>query len=210
MELSHGPDFIREFHWSELWKHEVTWRGVKCWKCPLDLWSYQQIIVATRPQAIIEAGVALGGSTLFLADICEMLGEGIVYGIDRDLSALDPRAAGHPRIETIEGDTCDPRVCATVAAKVHGLRTMVVLDSDHDTPHVLNELRQYAEIVTPGCYLICEDGMLDRPDHPSVAGYAGPAAAIGTFLAERTDFQPQSACVLGGTFNPGGFLLRTA
>ena len=43
-----------------------------CWKCPLDLWSYQQIIFATRPQAVIECGVAKGGTTLFLADLLDI------------------------------------------------------------------------------------------------------------------------------------------
>jgi cephalosporin hydroxylase len=208
MELTAGLVFSREFHWSQMWKHSITWRGVTCWKCPLDLWSYQQILAATRPQAIVEAGVAMGGSALFLADVCELLGGGQVYGIERDVTMFDPRAAAHPRIELITGDTCDPGVHARIAAAVRGLRTMVILDSDHDTPHVLAELRQYADLVTPSCYLICEDGILDRPDGPSVAGYAGPAAAIEAFLAERQDFRPQRECVLGATFNPEGYLLR--
>ncbi len=208
MELPSGPVFSREFHWSELWKHGITWRGVTCWKCPLDLWSYQQILVATRPEAIVEAGVAMGGSALFLADVCEMLDCGIVVGVDRHLAAFDPRAAAHPRIRTIEGDSCDPRVLASVAAAVRGLRTMVILDSDHDTPHVFAELRHYADFVTPGHYLVCEDGVLDRADGPSVTGYAGPAGALRAFLAERPDFVPQRDRVLGATFNPDGYLLR--
>jgi len=208
MELPAGLTFSREFHHSEIWKHHITWSGVTCWKCPLDLWSYQQILFATRPQAIVEAGVAMGGSTMFLADLCEMLGGGVVYGVDRDLTRFDPAAAAHPRIELIEGDTCDPAVFARIAAAVAGRRTMVILDSDHDTPHVLAELRSYADLVTPQCYLICEDGILDRPDGPSVSGYAGPAAAIRMFLAERPDFQPQRDRILGATFNPDGYLLR--
>lgn len=210
MEVPAGPTFCREFHWSEIWKHQITWRGVICWKFPLDLWSYQQIVFATRPQAVIECGVAMGGATLYLADLLDLIGEGIVCGIDKDLQLLDARTAQHPRVTVIQGDTVDPGVLELVAARVGGLRTMVILDSDHETEHVLAELRAYADLVTPGCYLVCEDAILDRPDLPSISGYCGPFRAVQQFLAGRTDFVLEDACVLGATFNPNGYLLRTS
>src|SRR5262249_33930443 len=138
--------------------------------------------------AIVEAGVAMGGSTMFLADVCEMLGEGMVYGVDRDTSQFNPAAAAHPRIELIEGDACAPDVygtdCLSSPRPGHDSDSRL----DHDTPHVLAELRLYADLVMPHCYLVCEDGTLDRPDGPSVSGHAGPSAAIRIFLAERPDF----------------------
>lgn len=47
---------------------------------------------------MVECGVAKSGTTLFLADLLDVLGEGKVYGIDRDLQSIDWRAAQHPRI----------------------------------------------------------------------------------------------------------------
>lgn len=209
MEMGAGSVFSREFHWSEIWKRQIHWRGVTCWKCPLDLWSYQQIVFATRPQAIVECGVAMGGTTLFLADMLDLLGDGLVYGIDKDLQWLDQRAASHPRISVMQGDSADPSIRQLVSDRVRGLRTMVILDSEHDTEHVLTELRAYADLVTPGCYLVCEDAILDRSGDPSVSGYRGPFGALQQFLSERSDFIHQEDCVLGATFNPGGYLLRT-
>jgi cephalosporin hydroxylase len=210
MELSTGPFFSREFHRSEIWKKQITWRGVTCWKCPLDLWSYQQIIVASRPEAVIECGVASGGTTLYLADLLDILGQGGVFGIDKNLQLIDPRATQHPRVEVIEGSTTDLGTASLVAYRVRGLRTMVILDSAQETEHVLAELRTYADLVTRGCYLVCEDAVLDRPDLPSVGAYAGPFGAIQQFLAERTDFIQHDECVLGASFNPNGYLLRTS
>lgn len=48
---------------------QTTYRGVPVWKCPLDLWIYQEIINDLRPDLIVETGTALGGSAFFLG-IC--------------------------------------------------------------------------------------------------------------------------------------------
>jgi cephalosporin hydroxylase len=208
MEVSSGGVFSQQFHWSGMWKDRISWRGVRCQKCPLDLWSYQQIVQLTLPEAVIECGVAFGGTTLFLADVLDLIGNGRVFGVEWDYRWLDPRVKGHHRITLIEGSTVQMETVRQVREAVEGLRTMVILDSDHSTAHVANELRTYCEFVTPGCYLICEDGNLDRADAPVIQSYPGPSAAIRAFLEERPDYAPQDSCVLGSTFNPGGYLLR--
>ena len=39
---------------------------------------------------------------------------------------------------------------------------MVILDSDHSADHVFEELEAWAPLVTPGCYLVAEDGFVTR------------------------------------------------
>ena len=41
-----------------------------------------------RPDAIVETGVAHGGSLVFYASILELLGQGFVVGIDIDIEPL--------------------------------------------------------------------------------------------------------------------------
>jgi cephalosporin hydroxylase len=60
-------------------------------KCPLDLWIYQEILYELRPELIVEAGTYLGGTTLFLASICDLLGRGEVLTIDTDRRSQRPR-----------------------------------------------------------------------------------------------------------------------
>src|SRR3954469_4333597 len=59
------------------------WLGHRVLKCPLDLWIYQEILYEVRPALIIETGTYLGGSALFLASICDLLG-GEVVTVDAD------------------------------------------------------------------------------------------------------------------------------
>ena len=58
------------------------WFGVPCWKCPLDLWVYQEVIFEVKPDIIIECGTAYGGGSLFLASLCDLMHGGKVITID--------------------------------------------------------------------------------------------------------------------------------
>jgi len=138
MELELGPEFSRQFHQGEVWKNLVTWKGVSCWKCPLDLWSYQQIIYETRPEVIVECGVAMGGTTLYLADMLELTGQGTVLGIDLDFNWLHASVREHPRVELIQGSSVDPKILERVRKFIGDKRTMVILDSDHWVSHDQN------------------------------------------------------------------------
>ncbi len=85
---------------------------------------------------------------------------------------------------------------------------MVVLDSDHHRDHVLNELRLYNGLVSPGCYLIVEDTHFNG--HPILPKFGpGPFEAVDEFLRTNTAFvrdRTRERFLL--TFNPGGYLKR--
>ena len=88
---------------------------------------------------------------------------------------------------------------------------MVVLDSDHSYQHVIQELRQYNSLVSLDSYLVVEDTNLDGV--PILEDYDGPMRAVREFLDsdDGKDFvqdYTREAMVL--TFNPGGWLRRTA
>lgn len=187
--------------------YRITWLGYEMFKCPLDLWIYQEIIVKQRPRLIVETGTYRGGSALYLASLCDLIGHGEIVTVDVDASwdAMRPR---HPRISYLTGSSVDPALVAQVRAKAGRDGAMVILDSDHRAEHVLAELRAYSGLVPSGGYLIVEDTNVNG--HPAYPAFGpGPWEAVDAFLAEAPDFQPDPACErLLMTMNPRGFLRR--
>jgi cephalosporin hydroxylase len=177
-------------------------------KCVFDLWVYQEILHELRPAAIVECGTANGGSALFLASVCDLLGLGKVITVD----IVDkPGRPSHERITYVTGSSTDPEVVARVRGLVgNGAPVLVILDSDHERDHVLNELRLYAPLVSAGSYLIVEDSNVNG--HPVVSDFGpGPAEAVEQFLVETEEFEvDRSREKFFLTFNPNGYLRKRA
>lgn len=123
-----------------------------------DLARYRQIIEATQPEVIVETGTRSGASAQWFAS------QGVdkpcdVITVDIDEARPFPYIAGTGTITAITGDAKDPDIAAKVAELVAGRRCMVSLDSDHSGPHVTREIELYGPLVSPGCYLVVEDGI---------------------------------------------------
>jgi cephalosporin hydroxylase len=182
------------------------WLGVPTAKCPLDLWVYQEILFELRPDVIIETGTARGGSALFLASMCDLIGNGRIITIDIQRPATLPT---HARIQYLHGSSVAPPIVQSVRAQVGASdRVMVILDSDHSHSHVLQELRTYAPLVTRGSYLVVED--TDVNGHPVYPDHGpGPTEAIQEFLQESREFvidREKEKFLM--TLNPQGYLRR--
>jgi cephalosporin hydroxylase len=187
----------------------TTWLRVPLVKTASDILVLQEIIAETRPELIVETGAYVGGSALLFASVQEMMGiDARVIAVDMDLSFVNDRVRQDPRIELIEGSSTDPEIFERIRTAADGKRVMVDLDADHRAHHVLEELRLYAPLVTPGCYLVVEDGFLGgRPVRPEAA--PGPSDALDAWLAENPPFEPdrwRERFML--TQNPRGYLRR--
>ena len=187
---------------------QQTWMGRTIWKNPLDCWIYQEIIYDTKPDAIVELGVAYGGGTLYLAGILDLCGgsSSQVIGVDSDLSRVTDLR--HPRITLLGGNCLDPATIRQVADLCKGRKTMVIADCDHSKDHVIEELRTYSPLVSVGCYFIVEDGICDVMGWQPVPG---PQAACSEFLRESPKFinnkRLREKYLI--TYNFDGYLLRT-
>jgi cephalosporin hydroxylase len=184
---------------------DTYWLGVPTAKCPLDLWIYQEILFERRPDVIVETGTAHGGSALYLASICDILDRGRVVTVDVE----EQERPTHARITYLLGSSTDPTVLDAIRSLVGDAeRVMVILDSDHRAQHVLDELKSYGELVTPGDYLVVEDTNVNghpvSPEHGD-----GPMEAVNEFLRSGAPFdRDERKEKLLLTFNPRGYLRR--
>ena len=191
------------YHDGETW-NSMTWMGIKLWKYPTDLWIYQQILFELQPDLIVETGTAYGGSALYLAHLCDLLGRGRVLTVDI-LVPPGHKLPDHGRITYATGLSTDPSVTELMPELSQPHKILTILDSDHSADHVLNELRLYAPLSD---YLIVEDTNLNG--HPVRPNFGpGPYEAVETFLAseagagwEHDEIRERFAL----TANPGGYL----
>lgn len=164
----------------------TTWVGVPIWQNVLDLWTIQETLAEIRPALLIETGTNFGGSALFYAHVMDLLGEGRILTID----IVDLHELEHPRVTFLHGSSTDPAVVeqARAAADEADGPVMVILDGNHHRDHVAQELELYAPLVTPGSFILSQDGVIDelivfRDSRP------GPLPANRDFLARHPEFE---------------------
>lgn len=165
-----------------------------CVKIVEDLRRYEQIIERTRPDVIVESGTFSGKSALWFARTAQC------YVVTVDVTpCIDPEtriAAVNYPIWSITGDVTAPDTIDRVrrfiddrtAALDRPAQVMVSLDSDHSATHVAAEIEAYGPMVTAGCYLVVEDGLLRWMPYEERRHYTGtPLDAIEALLAAEPD-----------------------
>jgi cephalosporin hydroxylase len=184
---------------------KLNWFGYQLEKCPLDLWIYQELVVRTRPDFVVETGTCFGGSALYFAMLFDHLGHGRVITVD---VAVKPNRPVHPRLTYINGSSVDAGVIAQVREAVGSDRAMVVLDSDHEATHVYEELIAYNALVQTGDYLIVEDTNVNG--HPTYPEFGpGPMEGLTRFFSQNDEFVIDPRCErFLMTLNPRGYLKR--
>lgn len=201
------------------YSYNFRWAGLPIIQFPQDIIALQEIIWETKPDLIIETGVARGGSMMFYASMLELLGgAGRVLGIDIDIRPHNRRAIeGHalyPRVDLIEASSTDRDTLDKVQTYCErATSVMVVLDSHHTHAHVLNELKWYSRFVTAGCYLVVLDTIIEDmpadafPDRPWGPG-DNPKTAVQEFLSTTDRFEVDEALdnKLLISVAPGGYL----
>ena len=173
-----------------------------------DLNRYQAIIEATKPEVIVETGTRTGASARWFAE----------RGVDViTVDVTQPNPGPDGRIAFVEGDSADPKVASWVKALVAGRRCMVSLDSDHSGPHVAKEIDLYGPLVSPGCYLVVEDGIFGYSrsariqqglDHME----GSPLDAIANLLVDNPEWSRDIAIERMDpvSHNPSGYWVRVA
>ena len=218
------------------YSYNFAWLGRPIIQYPQDIVAMQELIWQIRPDLIIEAGIAHGGSLvlyaslLALLDMCDAIETGTTFdprqsrrevlGIDIDIRAHNRAAIeAHPmfsRIQMIEGSS----IASNMIDEVHAVarkynRILVCLDSMHTHEHVLAELEAYAPLVSPGSYCVVFDTIIEDmpkemfPDRPWGPG-DNPKTAVHEYLKHHPEFEIDKSIEhkLLITVAPDGYLKR--
>ncbi len=183
--------------WNQKYTYTFSWLGRPVIQLPSDLLRLQEVIFRLQPDVIVETGVAHGGSLVFYASLCSLIGRGRVIGIDVEIRPHNRAAIeAHPLkpfMTLVEGSSVSPDVVGAVRAMVRpGESVLVLLDSNHSKEHVRAELDAYHTLVTPGSFIVATDGVMeavaDAPRGRASWTWDNPPAAAREFLASHPEF----------------------
>jgi cephalosporin hydroxylase len=183
--------------WVQKYSYGFTWLGRPIIQMPEDMIRIQEAICEVKPDIILETGIAHGGSLVYFASICKLLGKGRVIGVDIEIRKHNRAAIeAHPLSQFItmfEGSSIDPGIVQQVKSQIEpGAKVMLILDSNHSRSHVAAELEAYASLVTPGSYILVQDGVMQMVAGMNRAGpdwsHNNPVTAIDDFLAKHPEF----------------------
>jgi cephalosporin hydroxylase len=211
--------------WACKYPYTFSWMGRPIIQLPEDLIRVQEAIYMSKPDVIVETGVAHGGSLIFYSSLCRAIGKGRVIGVDVEIRPHNRRAIeAHDlfdRITLIEGDSVASEIVQQVKDLIApGETCMVILDSCHTKAHVLAELEAYHDIVTPGSWAVATDGVMrdvyDVPRGVPEWKHDNPTEAAKEFLASHDEFVletptwpfNESPLTENVTHYPGGWLRR--
>ena len=208
-----GEAYLRWYYDSAVWK-QLSYRGVRTLKNPLDLWNYQEIIQERGVDWVVETGTRHGGSALFFADLlAARAASGLVISVDLDHGSLQIPRAEHPRLRLLKGDSASPAILAAIRELLPAQRAplFVILDSDHRKAHVLRELAAYVPLMRSGDYLVVEDSCVNG--HPVRPDFGpGPMEAIEEFLRSNPGLLSADSAredKFGWTFAPRGYFFKS-
>jgi len=198
---------------AKIWEKN-SWLGVPMWKLPMDAFVIQQLIFKIRPRFIIETGTGCGGSAMFYASICELLGEGQVITCDIqskvDMDKINQHECSD-RIEFLHGGSTNLFLFDKIKGIVgRAKRNIVLLDSWHTKEHVLREMELYSKFVSVGSYMIVEDTHANGHPVPWEYDNDGPYEAVEEWLNKNGDkWEADHECEKHlMTFNPKGYLKK--
>jgi cephalosporin hydroxylase len=194
---------------ADRYSYNFSWLNRPIIQYPQDIVAFQEIVASSRPDLIIETGIAHGGSLVLSASLLSLLDvmEGLdarqsprkVVGVDIDIRPHNRKALDdHPlrfKMELVEGSSIDPAIITQVRSHAEGVeRVLVSLDSNHTHEHVIAELNAYADLVSVGSYCIVFDTVVEDlpagsfPDRPWDVGN-NPKTAVHEWLKSHSEFE---------------------
>ena len=177
-----------------------SWNGEAIIQTPDDIISIIEIIFKTKPEVIIETGVAWGGSLLMYHTLSKVVPIKKIIGIDifipKDLKLrIKKKSNNSKKIFLIEGSSIEKKLVNKILKLIKSNKSFFIhLDSNHTTEHVLKELSIYSKFLKSKNYIIVGDTIVahipyqkHRPREWSKKN--NPNIALKKFLSKNKNFK---------------------
>jgi cephalosporin hydroxylase len=200
--------------WDNKYVYSFTWLGRPIIQLPDDMVRLQELIYRVKPDVIIDIGIAHGGSLVFAAGLCRMMGKGRVIGVDIEIRPVNRAAIEQHELASLitmlEGNSISKEVITQVRSMVSPSDVVLVcLDGCHTRDHVYAEMEAYGPLVSSGSYIVAMDGIMrDLVGAPrSSRDWAtnNPAQAAQDFVASHPEYQMEEPPL---AFNEGSITER--
>jgi len=180
--------------------YQREWCGVPVIRLADDIVVLQELIWNSKPEWIIETGVARGGGLVLSASLMSMAGlVPHVLGIDIQILPHARAAIASSRfsggISLWEGDSASVearKAAQKFVSSTPGRPGLLILDSNHTHNHVLGELSSLSTLLPTGSFIMVADTLIAEfaddhyPDRPWGEGN-NPLTAVQAFLDQTTD-----------------------
>lgn len=179
----------------------ISWMGVQAMQYPEDMFALQDILWSTKPDCVIATGVAKGGTLLFISTIMHAYTSlPLIIGIDPFVSKMEEDVMlKHPMgngIYVLKVSSTDPDSANEVRKLIRLHRKekiMVILDSMHETEHVMMEINIWHKFVSLSYYLVVGWTAIGESENTLYIKKtwnqsSNPLIAVHSFLEKTTNF----------------------
>ncbi len=197
-----------------------NWMGEPMLQTPDDIVTLQELIYETKPDVIIEVGVAWAGTLLLYESLSKYSNTKKIIGVDtyipNDLKKRIFSKSKTNKIKLLTGDSTSLNTFNKIK-KISGKykNILIHLDSNHTKNHVLKELKIYSTLLKKNNYLIVGDTIIEHiPEqkHRKREWSKGnnPHNAIIEFLKTEKKFKIDKKINFKQLLsnNPNGYLLK--
>ena len=197
-----------------------NWLGEPMLQTPDDIITLQELIFETRPDVIIEIGVAWAGTLLLYDTLSNFSGTKKIIGVDifipDDLKKRIFSKSRSKKIKLLNADSTS-KITFNKIKKLCGQykNILIHLDSNHTKNHVLKEINLYSSLLKKNNYLIVGDTIIEnipKQIHRKREWSKGnnPYNAIVEFLKKNNNFEIDETVNFKQllTNNPNGYLKK--
>ncbi len=197
-----------------------NWLGEPMLQTPDDILTLQELISVTRPEIIIEIGVAWAGTLLLYETLSNFTNTKKIIGVDiyipNDLKKRISSKSKSKKIKLLTADSTSKATFEKIKKMCGKYKSILVhLDSNHTKNHVLKEINLYSRLLKKNNYLIVGDTIIEnipKQKHRVREWSKGnnPYNAITEFLKTNKDFKIDKKINFKQllTNNPNGYLKK--